>query len=270
MLRLAVFDFPTSLFDEVIPRIRGAILHVGDEAAIDQCDAIVCNASRLDATQIESLRQNNKHLFLLVDQVSDALVAGPFFSDPRIRLVNPEHYLPQHQLIRQQLDAGKLGEPGLLRLHRWEPAPLRLRDIELAFWFFDRWPNVVYAVENAWCTQIHLGFRTGGMALLDYGTHLPKGDTYYHVSLIGAHGAVYADDHANIQLVYQGDSPRAVRSNEIIAQWTSMLQSFISECGSDQNPNAADRDYTWRGVLAVNAAVETSLRTKQTVAIKGA
>jgi hypothetical protein len=260
-MRLAIFDLPISLLNEVSPRLRGATLHAGDDAALNQCDAIVCNASSLDATQIDALRQNDKRLFLVVDQLTDALIAGPFFTDPAIQLINPERYHPKHQLIRQQLDAGRLGEPGLLRLHRWEAAPLRLRDLDLVHWYFGKAPNLVYATANPSCTQIHLGFPGGGMALLDYATRLPNGDTYYSMSLIGAHGAVYADDHVSMQLAYQGGSPRAIRSSDAIAQWTTMLQAFAT--GSESYS-------TWHDVLAVNDAIEQSLRTKQSVFVKGA
>ena len=63
------------------------------------------------------------------------------------------------QLIRQQLDAGRLGEPGLVRVHRWEhadtegasgdvPAALT-QDMDTAVWLMGSAPAVVYAVQRA-------------------------------------------------------------------------------------------------------------------------
>ena len=42
--------------------------------------------------------------------------------EPQVVVVNSDQFLPSRQLIRQQLDTGKLGEVGLVRVHRWEPS----------------------------------------------------------------------------------------------------------------------------------------------------
>ena len=56
---------------------------------------------------------------------------------------------------------------------------------------------------------VHLGFPDGGMAVLDVTTALPDGEGYWSLQLIGADGAVYADDQHNMQLLYAGGSPAA-------------------------------------------------------------
>ena len=38
-----------------------------------------------------------------------------------LSIVNPDRCLPSRQLLRQQLDTGKLGEAVLVRSHRWSP-----------------------------------------------------------------------------------------------------------------------------------------------------
>jgi len=266
MLRLGVFDLASSIVGELNSRLRDATLVGCDESAYDRCDAIVCNASNLDAARLHSFVQNEKLSYLLVDDASASTLKS-LLAEERITTINPDRYLPSHQLIRQQLDAGKLGEPGLLRVHRWDSAPQRLRDLDLTLWYFGKTPNLVFALENASCTQIHLGFPNGGMALLEYATRLPQGDTYYSVSLIGSHGAAYADDHANMQLAYQGGSPRAVRADETIAQWTAMVQAIVTAIGSD---HANDTRSTWPDVFAVNDAIDESLRTRQSVVPVGA
>src|SRR5207302_4894678 len=107
-------------------------------------------------------------------------------------IVNPDHFLPSRRLIRQQLDAGKLGEPGLVRIHRWEPAapdsnrPL-VRDLELAAWLVGKPPSLVYALgqgaldENApggRFVHVQLGFPGGATALIDHAECLPAGAGY--------------------------------------------------------------------------------------------
>src|SRR5262249_19729421 len=123
----------------------------------------------------------------------------------RLAVVNPDRYLPSRQLLRKQLPL-PLGEPGLIRLHRLEPAgaarpaevtdlpelPLRARDVIL--WLAGRWPNRAYAVEHksdgtaGRCVQVHLGFAGGGMALLDFTDRLPPGGSYHSLSVIASNG----------------------------------------------------------------------------------
>jgi hypothetical protein len=263
MLRLVVYDVASSLVKELQPRLRGIRLSAGEATGIDQHDAVVCNCSMLNSAELESQLQGGRRLFFIVDLLPDAMLSAPFASDSRIKLVNPERFHPKNQIIRQQLDAGKLGEPGFLRLHRWEPTPLRLCDLDLVLWYFAKAPNLVFATANDTCTQIHLGFPGGGMAMLDYATGLPRGETYYSVSLICAHGAAYADEHADMQLAYQSGAPRAIRAEQTIVQWATMLQSFVE-------PSETKSTHIWKDVVAANDAIEQSLRTHQSVALEGA
>src|SRR5439155_1554995 len=114
---------------------------------------------------------------------------------PNLAIVNPDRYLPSRQLIRQQLDADKLGAPGLIRIHRWEPdtpppptrkrpdgAETLRRDLDLVLWYAGAMPNVVYTALHARGMQIHLGFAAGAMALLDHAT-MPADEAYYAFSL---------------------------------------------------------------------------------------
>src|SRR5207245_1284905 len=94
------------------------------------------------------------------------------------------------QLIRQHLDAGKLGEPGLIRLHRWtapDSASSILLDLDLVHWYFGRSPNLVHAVEQE-SLLVHLGFSGGGMALIDRLIRADQG-AYRSLSVIGSNGA---------------------------------------------------------------------------------
>ena len=136
-------------------------------------------------------------------------------------------FLPSQQVLKQRLDSGKLGELGLLRAHRWyagtgtgtgaAPAwqALAAPYLDLANWLFDDRPERVWArTAGPGYAQIHLGFRAGGMALIDVSADLPPGDGYQSVSVIGSTGAGYADDHHNRALLFGGGDPAARNPGE--------------------------------------------------------
>src|SRR5262249_25521148 len=140
------------------------------------------------------------------------------------------------------------------------PAGPLVRDLDLAGWLFGTLPNVVYAVEQAdGGVLAHLGFPGGGMALIDLSV-LPPGDSYHSLSLIGSTGAASAADHQNVQLVYRGGRPQAVRTGEGVKALAALVQEFI-----DGHPDPTD----WGGVLAVGAAVGRSRATRQAVHLEG-
>ena len=57
------------------------------------------------------------------------------------------------------------------------------------------------------CLLVHLGFKCGGMALIDFTNSLPDGDNYESLCLIGSKGVAYADDHRNRNLFFNGGAP---------------------------------------------------------------
>ena len=179
--------------------------------------------------------------------------------------------LPSRQLIKRELDAGKLGEPGLIRIHHWEaggevdaahqlPVAL-LHQIDVILWLMGKSPTVVYAVEHrdkagnkqGRYLQIHLGFLGDAMALLVYSSLLPPGDPYRSLHVIGSAGAAYADDQQNMQLLYKGGQPRGVIAGEKPA--------------GGQDLTGIPQD--WKNVLAVADAVQRSLDSRQAVSLEG-
>jgi predicted dehydrogenase len=200
--------------------------------------------------------------------------------------VNPGRYLPSRRLIRQQLDAGKLGRVGLVRLHRWEASPELGRaapgslsevwqamwcDLDVTLWLVGARPEVVYAAgrprDGPWrYLQIHLGFPGGAMAILDYSNQLPNGDPYGSLSVIGSAGAAYSDDHANMQLLYQGGSARAVRTTEGLHHWCGLLQDFANSARSQAGQVRGITE--WRAVAAVSAAVRESIAAHRAVQLE--
>ena len=193
-------------------------------------------------------------------------------------LVNPDRFLPSRQLIRQQLESGKLGDVGLVRVHRWEPSDSAsaddihglpaslLRDLDVVLWLVGKAPDAIYAVEHTESThndsrgrflQVHLSFPGGAMALLDFAGRLPPGDGYQSLSVIGSAGAAYADDHQNMQLVFRGGRPQAVRAEETGRRHSALVQEFVEalQAGGDVSKHFAE----WENVLKVAEAVRQSL-----------
>ena len=178
--------------------------------------------------------------------------------------------LPSRQLIKRELDAGKLGEPGLIRIHHWEAGgefdaahqlPVSfLQQIDVILWLMGKSPSLVYAVEHEEAAksrqgrylQIHLGFPGSAMALLVYSSLHPPGDPYRSLHVIGSAGAAYADDQQNMQLLYKGGQPRGVMAQETPASG--------DHAGMTQN---------WENVLAIADAVQRSLDSRQAVSLEG-
>jgi predicted dehydrogenase len=186
---------------------------------------------------------------------------------------NPERLLPSRKLIKREIDEGKLGEPGLIRIHHWEgvavdssadahelPAAV-LQQIDLILWFMGKPPKLVYAVERqkeaanhqGRYLQIHLGFPGSAMALLVYSNLLPSGAPYRSLHLIGSAGAAYADDQQNMQLLYQGGQPRGVFAEEAPTKEQELVHMTQA----------------WQHVLAVTKGVQESLQTRQAVSLEG-
>ena len=172
-----------------------------------------------------------------------------------------------------RLTDGKLGEPGLLRVHRWwdrlpafhnsstdrlEPF-LTFGDIDLAIRVFGEAPTEVFALERGdpAYLQIHLGFSNGGMALLDF-AKLRTGRGYDSVSLIGSTGAAYADAHHNVHLLFTGGEPKTWMSDPGNG-FAAELSAFANCVLENQTPavDGAAILRVHRVIEAVRAALET-------------
>lgn len=216
--------------------------------------------------------------------------SGALFS-----VVNLDRYLPSRQLIHDQLRSGQLGEPGLIRSHRWEARALEtdaelnlphslIRDLELTTWLFGMSPDVVYAVEQSSgsstrepikhvdlrpprrLTQVHLGFTGGGMALIDYSNGLPDGAGYQMLSVIGSAGVSHVDDHRNLQLHFSGGEPRGIRSSERAHGLARLIQEFVDHLTSGSNPWPGNS--AWERSMQLAAAVRRSLDSRSALTLK--
>ena len=298
MIRLAVSSEDV-LWHDVGSRLHGAAIETGlDLSAIrslSDCDAVVVGDDVLCSMEsLQVLSISRKPALRLVgkkfawDEIKTWCNASTS-TNTSISWVNPDRFLPSRQLIRQQLDAGKLGEPGLVRIHRWRSNDVSdgfssndklpvvmVRDLDMALWLIGRSPNLVYAVESppsepaaqaGRFIQVHLGFEKGGMALIDFSDRMPDGDQYDSLSVIGSTGAAYSDDQSNRQLLFRGGAAQAVRTDEGVRQHVAMVQEFVDAVAENRDLSASVE--SWKTVLNVASAVLQSLVTRRSVRWEG-
>jgi predicted dehydrogenase len=217
----------------------------------------------------------------IIDQCAEARVC--------LAISDTLRFHPSSQTIMGRLADGKLGTPGLLRVHRWRPsraaAPATLSehvfaDVDLALCLFGESPNSVYAIGRAAADppvgntampdylQVHIGFPAGGMAILDFTTALPSGQHYDSLSLIGSNGAAYADDHQNTHLLYGGGHPAALVSAPGHLHIVREHQAFVDAI-LDQTPPPAGGEDCRKGLQLVDAILQ-SLESGQVWQAKGA
>ena len=274
MLHLQVNGLDDAVYRQIGARLRGAALGAEPAQA-----AVFLGARAPDAVVVHNLLANGKHVLLATDALPGL---EPLFQEARNRgiqlaVANPDHYLPSRQLLHQELASGKLGEVGLLRLHRWQPpdrnqSDALTRDLDMAGWLTGKSPNLVYAVELSGDSggrfiQVHLGFPGGGMALIDTTDRLPPGDGYSSLSVIGSSGAAYVDDQQNMQLIYRGGVPQALRTSEGAKQSALLIQTFIDALHVGRDLSATVT--SWQKTLSVAAAVRQSVAARQAIPMEG-
>ncbi|MFN0056774.1 MAG: hypothetical protein ACKV0T_31910, partial [Planctomycetales bacterium] len=133
-------------------------------------------------------------------------------------------------------------------------------------------PRTVFALrdergraEDYW--QVHLGFPGGGMALIDGGAVLPAGGDYASYSLIGARGAVYADDHHNHQLLFGQEGVQGISTGDAGTKMALLLEEFAAAIQASREPDGtvAQRLRT----LRVLDAMRDSLANRAAVVLEG-
>jgi len=195
---------------------------------------------------------------------------------------NLGRFAPAGATVKEALDSGELGEPGLLRIHRWEPlgtgswpaldeeqGSVVVRnlsaDIDLAIWLFGGLPTEVYAtgrrvshegIDQPDYVQVHLGFEGDGMSVIDYSASLTPGPGYHFLSMIGSKGAAYADDHHNVNLVYGSGGTRALGPGQGVGHMLAQLQEFVDAVSEDREPAMTGVDGR-SAILVAEAAAES-------------
>ena len=218
------------------------------------------------ATLVKKAAEAGKHamvappLGLSVSETEEAITACSA-SGVRLMVANPARHEPRERLIKQTLDDGRLGAPGLLRVHRWTAAGEcgadglttadLVSEIDLSHWLFGSAAATVYAVGRRLGSpesgrpdfvQLHLGFQDGGMAVIGYAATLPAGDGYTSVSMVGSTGGVHGDDAHNVNLVYGGGPPAAMRIGYGHGHVLALLQEFVDSIAEGREPDNRGSD----------------------------
>ncbi len=239
-------------------------------------DAVLVHTSPADhAAACEAAAAFGKQVFVgapLADSLANAERIVSRCRDAGVRCVveQPARGVPSSIAVKESLAAGELGEPVLVRAHRWESAASAeiSADIDLVHWWFGRSPERVFAVGSPPSyLQVHLAFSGGGMALVDVSARLPRGDGYRSASVIGTNGSAYADDHRNTQLLYRGGEPLALRTDErqsgLAAEWQAFVDTIAA--GRDSGDSVDDAV----AALAVAAAAAASATSGKPAVLRG-
>jgi predicted dehydrogenase len=264
MLRLTFIGGRDELarFGRVSTRLRGAvstIRHVaGTPADIDSffadggrgTDAVILGAASGDREQLcRRAASARKHVLTpgpLAGSAVDARALVAACAGVRLMVAGTARFTPALRTIKESLDSRKLGALALVRIHRWRPRSNQAtevwQDLDLACWLFGAQPDFVYAAGNDDCMQIHLGFAGGGMALIDFASSLPPGDSYFSISAIGSSGAAYADDHHDMQLLFAGERPHALRTGQCDLSVLAELQEFVNCVLENREPSVTGAD----------------------------
>ena len=268
----------------------------------DDFEAVVIQADWAEhATLTVEAALGGKHVLVdsplaLTVESADTAIAACAAAGVRLMVGQSLRFAPAQQTLKERLSSGKLGTPGLLRIHRWEPlasggwgptgldvlregAPFLVRaipEIDLANWLFETRPTHVYAAGRTQSSggleapdyfQIHLGFPEGGMALIDEARTLPRGDDYFSLSVIGSMGAAYADDHHNMNLLYRGGAPAALNANYGDLHVLSQLEEFIRAITEAREP--AIRGADGRAAIEVAIAAAESMESGRSAVLAG-
>lgn len=237
--------------------LRGPI----DWPALQACVAagkpcLVCSSAIGSLQEFEQLRELDQR----VDEV--------------VELGNATQMLPSRVQIVNALSSGRLGDVGMVRIHRWEPArPSQHADLmSYAGWMSDLHLTLQLAarpVVRAYATRgsrgwiSHLGFAGGGMAILDLVTEAAEASSYHSLSVIGSQGSASADDHYNVQLLHRGGSVEALRVPETLEASSLMVVDFWSRVHKERQraiPHAATLA-AWRRTYQVAGQLADALRS---------
>ena len=185
----------------------------------------------------------------------------------------PWRFVPAIQSVKASIEAGKLGEIGLIRMHRWNSAATEVSSdlsdriipaIDIATWFFNKQPRKIFSLGSALnkdYIQLHLQFENNGMVVIDDTSALPEGGDYFSLTVIGGTGATYADDHRNMNLVIDGVYPHAVRTGQGNIDIASQLQAFVNTMRDEMPPPLSQQDIS--NVLQVSDAVQEAMAVNQ-------
>jgi predicted dehydrogenase len=292
-IRLAVVGSGSDVatWQDVSARLQGGCIAVlSDSMPValkehqNEFDAVVIQNPLADGEAARRAAEANKHVFISSPvaknlSAAEAILEACNAAGICFGVAQTLRYKPSSQTILDRLSSGKLGDPGLLRVHRWRSprnkplAEWLFPDIELAARLFGAKPTEVFALARQdvdampGYVQVHLGYPAGGMAIMDFSASLPAGEDYDSLSLIGSCGAAYADDHRNTHLLYGGGDPSTLISGEGNGHVWREIQTFVDAVR--ENKPSPVGDVQCRTTHQVIGAVAQSLEAGRVLSDQG-
>jgi myo-inositol 2-dehydrogenase/D-chiro-inositol 1-dehydrogenase len=269
---------------------------------MDGFDAVVIDApNRAHASLVKAAAILGKHVLVetplaLSSTDAEEVTSACRAADVRLMVGAASRFVPTTRVVKESIDSGKLGQPGLLRIHRWESRDTGdwptlkaeaaldggsvmgqiIRELDLATWMFGSMPTEVYAIGRKQggaglpdhdYVQVHLGFPNDGMALIDYSAALPAGQGYSSLSVIGSTGAAYSDNHQNMNLLYRGGSPQALDTGYGAQHVLAQLQEFVDAITEERDPMVTGEDGT--AAVQVAEAVKSAIDSGHSAKMNG-
>jgi predicted dehydrogenase len=269
---------------------------------MDGFDAVVIDASnRAHASFVKAAAILDKHVLVetplaLSSADAEEVTSACRAAGVRLMVGAASRFVPATRVVKDSVDSGKIGQPGLLRIHRWESRDTGdwptleaesaldggavmaqvVQELDLATWIFGSMPTEVYATGRKQggaglpdhdYVQVHLGFPNDGMALIDYSATLPAGHGYSSLSVIGSTGAAYSDDHQNMNLLYRGGAPQAIDTGYGAQHVLAQLQEFVDAITEERDPTVTGED----GIAAVQVAeaVQSAIASGRSAKLNG-
>ncbi|MCA9094188.1 MAG: Gfo/Idh/MocA family oxidoreductase [Planctomycetaceae bacterium] len=298
MIRLALLsEYDSSRFDSdksrwmnACARLRGVQITAAaaswpelESNHPDRFDAVILSAPPPRRPELSAtIARARKHLLiegLPVETSEDFEPLGKLFVQHGLRLMIGEslRYDPGVMSVKSALDTARLGRPALLRTHAWlspdqvgDSRRQLFQQLDLAAWIYQTLPTEVYALrhgERSDLRQVHLGFPESSMAIITLSESLPPGDRYHSYTLIGTTGAAYADDHRQMQLLFQGGSPKAKRTGMGILREVEELREFLAAIDEKRLPTVSGSAVEQSLLLA--DAVRQSIDLRQPLQLQG-
>jgi hypothetical protein len=285
----------------VARRIRGDALVIDTVQAqshdwLQKVDVVAFMGAQVDRAVLKRCLDAGKQILIDARACCSRLEFGAIAELARaapglLHVGNPIVSLPSRQLIWGQAQHGKLGDPGLIRVHRWGsaagdmqpqeavPAPVLLYEIDNVLRYLGHAPQRVFATEYSdnRGLAVHVTWPGGAMAMIDFVSQLAAESAYASFSVIGSRGAAYADDHQNVQLLIR-DSTVALTVPESSDWQAQMLLDFLTRwCNLQAMPEQSQSSraeverlsreslLSWSRSITIADAVAESLRVRRAV-----
>lgn len=214
-------------------------LQLSDKPAIFSPNDIQYSISRInqaietcDNHELDGFISNDLHV-IPTDPIRPVLYVGDKIINQKDNIYPsfPYRFRPDILALEDSLRSGQLGIPGSVRIHYWSDSPIKnytkIGMIDLAQRIFRDTPNCINKLGNKSTNEIiHLGFRSGGMCVMDFATIKSQSESYFSLHIIGSDGAAYVDDHHNRNLFFNEHNYKSQAINNNALTCLNQLEEF--------------------------------------------